>query len=70
LVEAGPNGITALEMSNWALMLGHYVWELRHKYGLDIKTIDEAHGGDFPGHHGRYFLRSQVEILDDGREAA
>ncbi|WP_408607896.1 winged helix domain-containing protein [Acidimangrovimonas sediminis] len=30
------------------------------KVGLDIETIREEHGGEHPGHHARYILRSKV----------
>jgi hypothetical protein len=69
LVEAGENGVTALDLSSWAVRLGHYIFVLRHKHGLNIETIDEQHGGDYPGRHGRYILRSQVRLLaGDGEE--
>ena len=29
-----------------------------------IETIHERHGGAFPGNHGRYVLRSFVNILE------
>ena len=69
LLEAGNRGTTALEMSSWALRLGHYVFILRHKYGLDIETKTEPHDG---GHHARYVLHSQVRLIDAdaGRAAA
>lgn len=28
--------------------------------GVETETITEPHEGDFPGHHGRYVLRSGV----------
>ena len=65
LVEAGEKGVKALDLSNWAVRLGHYIWVLRHKRGLVIETIQERHEGEFPGKHGLYVLRSQVEIIDD-----
>ena len=71
LTEAGPKGVTALEMSSWALRLAHYIHILRTKYGLDIETRNEPHEG---GKHGRYFLRSTVVLIDadasDGRAVA
>lgn len=66
LVEAGPKGITSQDVGGWAVRLSHYVFKLRTVYGLVIETVEERHGGEFPGHHGRYFLRSNVRILDDG----
>lgn len=58
LKRAGARGITAQEMSSWALRLAHYIMELR-RHGLDIETIHEAHPG---GWHGRYVLHTPVEI--------
>ncbi|MCH7832931.1 MAG: hypothetical protein IIC55_08685 [Proteobacteria bacterium] len=66
LVEAGPKGVTALDLAHWAVRLSHYVWVLRHRHGLHIDMIEEAHGGDYPGKHGRYFLRTTVELIDAG----
>lgn len=40
----------------------HYVHVLR-KAGLSIETVPERHGGQFPGVHARYVLRSPVEVL-------
>lgn len=37
----------------------HYVWKLRGR-GVAIETLTERHGGDFPGRHARYVLRSKV----------
>lgn len=67
LVEAGARGTTALEMSSWALRLAHYIHILRTKYGLDIETRNEPHEG---GTHGRYVLKSTVEIIDGDRTGA
>ena len=61
LVQAGQNGVTALEVSSWAYRLGAYVHDLRHDHGLDIKTQREEHPG---GWHARYVLQTPVEILD------
>lgn len=74
LVEAGERGVTALEMSNWALRLSHYVFILRTdpRYALDIETRYEDHevNGMGPGRHGRYFLHSYVQLVSDRLEAA
>ena len=76
LVDAGEKGVTALDLSSWAVRLSHYIYILRGKHGLVIETIQERHEGEFPGKHGLYVLRSQVEIIDgdrlgnDGRAAA
>ena len=61
LVEAGERGITALEVSTWALRLAAYVHTLRHDFGLDIETQREPHEG---GMHARYTLITPVEVID------
>jgi hypothetical protein len=60
LYKAGKSGITAAEVSCWALRLSAYVYELRHQYGLSIRTDHDLHNG---GWHGRYVLESSIEIL-------
>ena len=67
LVAAGEKGVTPIERP--APRWSHYVFWLRTEYGLSIETIEEPHGGPFRGWHGRYVLRSRVEILER-REAA
>ena len=59
IVRAGARGVTPIERP--APRWSHCVHQLR-AIGLDIETIREEHGGDFPGHHGRYVLRSPVAI--------
>ncbi len=62
LVEAGAGGVTTLELSHhWALRLGAYIFNLRHRHGLAIETIRERHD-DEGGWHGRYVLLSPVTI--------
>lgn len=74
LIDAGDKGVTALEISSWALRLSHYVHILRTdpRYNLDIETAYEDHevDGMGPGRHGRYRLISRVELLHVNREAA
>ncbi|MBB4255436.1 hypothetical protein [Rhizobium sp. BK008] len=67
LVKAGEGGCTPIDHPGprWS----HYVFKLR-RFGFTIQTLDETHGGPFPGSHARYVLRSEVEILDNGRDAA
>lgn len=60
LVRAGPHGVTALEVSTWALRLSAYIFNLR-KLGLEIATLHEEHP---EGWHGRYVLVTPVEILN------
>lgn len=61
LVAAGPKGVTAAEMSCWALRLAAYTHDLRHKHGLVIPTEHEAHDG---GWHGRHCLVDAVRTRD------
>lgn len=60
LIAAGPRGLTTIEYP--APRVSHYVFKLR-RMGIVIETVDEPHGGKFSGTHGRYILRSEVEIL-------
>jgi hypothetical protein len=60
LIEAGPEGLTTIEYP--APRTSDYVFKLR-KRGFVIETLTESHDGPFPGHHGRYILRSKVERL-------
>ena len=64
LVSAGGAGVTALEMSSWALRLAAYVKPLRDDFGLSIETVRELHDG---GWHGRYVLHTPVSIVEDAR---
>lgn len=59
LVHKGQGGVTAAEVSSWALRLGAYIFILRHGYELNIATIREPHDG---GNHGRYVLQDEVII--------
>ncbi len=61
LVNAGDKGVTALEVTCWALRFAAYCHDLRHKHGLTIETLREDHDG---GWHGRHVLRSPVTILE------
>lgn len=60
LINAGSQGITALEISSWAYRLGAYVYILRHDYGLAIETLREPHDG---GWHGRYVLHTPCHVV-------
>lgn len=60
LVEAGPRGCTALEVSTWALRFAAYTHNLIHKHGLCILTEREKHRG---GWHGRHTLLDLVDIV-------
>ncbi|MEC5322756.1 winged helix domain-containing protein [Aurantimonas sp. A3-2-R12] len=61
LLAAGERGCTPIDRP--APRWSHYVWKLRTKHGIVIETIDESHGGTFAGHHARYVLWSEVEVL-------
>lgn len=64
LRQAGPKGCTPADTPapRWSA----YVHKLR-KLGVEIVTLQERHGGDFPGGHGRYVLRSVVIRRQEGR---
>lgn len=59
LVEAGPQGRTALEVSTWALRFAAYCHVLRRDHGLNVVTLREDHDG---GWHGRHVLLDKVTI--------
>lgn len=59
LALKGEAGVTALEVSTWALRLAAYVHLLRHKHNLAIVTAREPHEG---GEHARYALAVKVDI--------
>jgi hypothetical protein len=61
LIKAGPNGCTPI--NNPGPRWSAYVHNLRHQFGLDIETVHENHGGQFPGNHAKYVLHSDVEII-------
>jgi hypothetical protein len=67
LVEAGANGCTTLEQP--APRTSHYIWKLRHTYCIAIASIEEEHGGTFPGRHVRYTLQQRVEFADQSEGA-
>lgn len=61
LIAAGQGGCTPIDHPGprWS----GYVHKLRHRCGLAIETVDESHGGIFPGRHARYVLRENLEIV-------
>ncbi len=67
LVGAGAAGCTPIDHPGprWS----HYIFKLRG-FGFVIETVDEKHGGPFPGSHARYVLRSQVELLSESDKRA
>ncbi len=64
LLRAGERGITPIERP--APRWSQYVFKLR-RAGLVVETIDEPHAGAYAGHHARYVLRSQVEVVTEER---
>ncbi|WIM10060.1 hypothetical protein [Enhydrobacter sp.] len=66
LIHAGPVGCTPITTPGprWS----GYVHKLRHRYGLNIVTIDEEHGGPYAGTHARYVLKTRVEFAEDPEE--
>jgi hypothetical protein len=66
LIQAGPAGCTPITHPGprWS----HYIWKIKQA-GIHVETLHERHGGPFPGNHGRYVLRSKVEVLEDGASA-
>jgi hypothetical protein len=67
LIAAGERGCTPIDMPGprWSA----YVFDLR-KLGFVVETVREHHGGDFPGEHARYVLRSPVAIVDGPQSPA
>ena len=64
LLQAGERGCTPIDRP--APRWSDYVFKLR-KQGFAVETLDEKHGGNYRGEHGRYVLRSRVEILKEVR---
>lgn len=58
LKKATTKGITPLEALTKfdCFRLSARIWDLRHKYGMDIETIHEYRGGK---QYARYRLRSE-----------
>lgn len=61
LFNAGPRGCATIDRP--APRWSQYVMDLRHR-GLAIETVYEDHGGPFPGRHGRYVLRTDIELKE------
>jgi hypothetical protein len=59
LRKAGTTGCTPIH--NPAPRWSAYIFDLRGM-GIEIDTVTETHAGDFPGHHARYVLRSDVSL--------
>ncbi|ACP24909.1 hypothetical protein NGR_c11240 [Sinorhizobium fredii NGR234] len=67
LLDAGERGVSSLD--HIGPRLSHYVMKLR-RAGITIETVPTLHGGDFPGVHGVYVLRSRLSVLEDNTRAA
>ena len=70
LIQAGGKGCTPINQPapRWSA----YVKKLRDA-GILIETVHESHKGPFPGTHGRYVLKSSIEVIkpyDPQSEAA
>lgn len=66
LVERGANGVSGVDFPGGpAFRLAAYVGDLRG-FGVGIKTETESHG---IGHHARYSLTTDVEIISIDRGA-
>ena len=63
LREAGPRGCAPV--TEPAPRWSSYVHDLR-AMGVEIESVREEHGGEFPGAHGRYVLRSAVSPAKGG----
>lgn len=61
LIDAGEKAVTAQKVPTWALRFAAYCHDLKHKFGLSIRTDREGHEG---GWHGRYVLETPVEIIE------
>ncbi len=60
LLRGGQDGVSFYDdpAPRWA----SHIHRLRRR-GLLIRTWREPHGGNFPGHHARYFLETDVVEL-------
>jgi hypothetical protein len=61
LVKAGAAGVTTIDYPG--VRVGDCILKLR-RAGVDVQTVYEPHDGEFAGRHGRYVLRSRVELVD------
>jgi hypothetical protein len=59
LLKAGTTGCKPIH--NPAPRWSAYIFDLRGM-GVEIEAITETHAGDFPGHHAKYVLRSDVSL--------
>ncbi len=61
LIERGEGGVTPLEWigPRWS----DYIFKAK-KLGFDIETVYEGHRGAFAERHGRYVMRSPVQVVN------
>jgi len=62
LIRAGQRGCTPID--NPAPRWSAYIFNLR-KFGVEIETVSEPHGGKYSGTHARYVLRSDVWPMEE-----
>ena len=62
LIDAGGRGITTAQLPP-GVRVSDSILKLRRE-GIEIETQHEGHAGPFPGRHGRYLLRSRLELLE------
>jgi len=67
LIHAGAVGNTSLE--NPAPRLSGYIHKLRHRYGINIASLEEEHDGPYSGRHARYLLQQRVQFVSYESEA-
>ena len=67
LYDNRDEGITALDVVPWICGISCYLYDLRHIHGLNIETTKEPHVG---GYHGRYRLKSGINIIHVEDEAS
>lgn len=63
LIEAGRRGCTPLDTPGprWSA----YIHALRTEFGIIIETEHVSHFGDYPGHHAKYIVRSDLTIVEE-----
>lgn len=61
LHRAGQRGVTTVDRP--APRWSDYVFKLRAQ-GIAVATEHEAHGGTYPGHHARYKLGTEIDVVE------
>ncbi|HEV7246569.1 MAG TPA: hypothetical protein VGN93_06205 [Shinella sp.] len=65
LIDAGSRGLTTIDHP--APRTSAYVHFLKKDFGINIDMVRESHKGAFPGVHGRYFLKTEIQLVEDER---